>query len=260
MHTGPSSSPHASGLQSFLQPKGHTATSALTRVNAETRAQADISIMTAEGDKVTLSANSVLQAAYASYDARGRMHGQQREVHADAWQLAATHNTAIRVEGDLNDEELADIQHLLENLGTMVTDFLAGDLDEAVMPGLNLGELGTLVGFDASFEYIQQTRVEQQYTAQGSLRDTPASAKTPAESTLISPKSIARLLDRMLRAVEDSSVEPKTLLAELPKFTDTLRKNMLHQQGVDTPKTKLTELLMSQFEQHLDAEISAEQA
>lgn len=117
MHTVSAALPHAAGWHGLSMPRQQTTASVCTRAISETRTQADISLMTAEGDKVTLSVSSLLQAAYASYDARGRLAGQQLGFQADAWQLATSHQTAIGVEGALNDAERADINHLLETLG-----------------------------------------------------------------------------------------------------------------------------------------------
>jgi hypothetical protein len=50
-----------------------TQSSRLTQVQAETHTSADITLVTAEGDKVTLSTDAVMQAAYTRYDARGRL-------------------------------------------------------------------------------------------------------------------------------------------------------------------------------------------
>ena len=179
---------HAPDLHSFLPPREQASASILTRVHAETWTHADIAITTAEGDIVVLSAGAVLQTAYTSYDARGRLVGQGLDVHAEAAQLVTSQDMAITVAGDLSDAELADVYHLLENLGVIVADFLAGDLDEAVTHALDLGALDTLANFDASFSMFRHVRVEQHYTAQGNLRHTPASTEQPVSSARISPK------------------------------------------------------------------------
>ena len=181
---------HAPDLQSFWKPREQASASILTRVHAETRTHADIAITTAEGDVVMLSASAVLQTAYTSYDARGRLVGQGLEVHADAAQAVTSQDAAIAVTGDLSDAELADVHHLLENLGAIVAEFLAGDLDEAMTHALDLGALDTLANFDASFAYVQHVHVEQQYTAQETLYNTPTSMEQPVASTQINPDSI----------------------------------------------------------------------
>jgi hypothetical protein len=244
--------PHAPDLRSFLPPRERPSASILIRVHAEARTNADIAITTAEGDQVRLSASTVLQAAYTSYDAQGRLTGQDLAVHATAAQSVTSEETAITVAGDLSDEELADVHSLLENLGSIAADFLAGDVNDAVMRALDLGELDTLTNFDASFEYVQHVRVEQQYTVQEHLENTPASTETPGASAQKGPNSIERFLDSMMQVAEASQIDPETLAAALPKFTDRLMHTLINQYGADAPKTKLAKHVLTKLADHFN--------
>jgi hypothetical protein len=85
-------------------------------VQAETHTSADITLVTAEGDKVTLSTDAMLQAAYTRYDARGRLRGYGLEWHAETFQLASANDISLQIEGDLNDAERADIEQALTPL------------------------------------------------------------------------------------------------------------------------------------------------
>ena len=58
------------GREHALRYREGTYNSRLTQVQAETHTSADITLVTAEGDKVTLSTDAVMQAAYTRYDAR----------------------------------------------------------------------------------------------------------------------------------------------------------------------------------------------
>jgi hypothetical protein len=244
--------PHAPELRSFLPPRERPSASILTRVQAEARTNADIAITTAEGDQVRLSARMVLQAAYTGYDAHGRLTGQGLEVHAATAQSMASEETAITVAGDLSDEELADVHSLLENLGSIAADFLAGDVDGAAMHALDLGELGTLTNFDASFEYVQHVRVEQQYTVRENLEHTPANTETPRASAQKSPDGIECFLDSMMQVAEASQIDPETLAAALPKFADRLMHALINQHGADAPKTKLAQHVLTKFAHHFN--------
>jgi hypothetical protein len=158
---------------------------------------------------------------------------------------------AITIEGDLNDKELADVHHVLENLGAIVADFLAADVDEAVTHALDLGELDTLTNFDASFEYVQYVRVEQQYTAQGNLRNMPVSTEKSVTSTQINPNSIERFLNRMMQVTEAVQVDPEALAGALPQFTDGLMHTLTNAHGADAPKTQLAEQVLTKFADHV---------
>jgi hypothetical protein len=164
----------------------------------------------------------------------------------------ASEATAITVAGALSDAELADVHHLLESLGGIAADFLAGDVDDAVVRVLDLGELDTLANFDASFEYVQHVRVEQQYTVQENLEHTPASIETSGVSIQRRPNSIERFLDRMRQVAEASQIDPETLAEALPKFTDRLMHTLIKQYGADAPKTKLAEHVLAKFADHFN--------
>ena len=167
----------------------------------------------------------------------------------------------MTVAGDLSDAELADVHHLLAKLGAMAVVFPAGELDDAVTHALDLGELDTLVHFDASFEYVRHVRVEQHYTAQKNLRHTPASTEQPVSSARINPKSIERLLDKMMQVTEASQVDPEALAEALPQLTDRLMHTLIKQYGADAPKTQLAEQVLTKFADHLnDAVASSESA
>jgi hypothetical protein len=85
-----------------------------SRTTLNTRANAEISLVTADGDKVTLSASSALQTTHIIYDYLGRMEGQALAAHAEKLQLSSTSKFAVTVEGELDQGELADINKLLD--------------------------------------------------------------------------------------------------------------------------------------------------
>src|SRR5436853_6431539 len=78
--------------------------SRLTQVQAETHTTADITLVTTEGDKVTLSTDAVRQAADARYDAHGRLRGYVRQRHARTVKRAAAKDIALHGAGDLDAE------------------------------------------------------------------------------------------------------------------------------------------------------------
>jgi len=127
----------------------------LTQVQAQTHTSADITLVTAEGDKVTLSTDAVRQAAYTRYDARGHLRGYGIARHAAALQLASGNDIALQIEGDLNDAERADIQQALGTIEKFVADFFNGQGDEAPRRIVNLDNLNTLRSIDATLVFSQ---------------------------------------------------------------------------------------------------------
>ena len=187
-----------------VQPREGTSISRFNQVQAETHTSADITLVTTEGDKVTLSTEAVMQAAYTRYDAHGRLRGYGLERHAETFQMASANDISLQIEGDLNDAERADIQQALGTIEQFAADFFDGKGDEAPNQLFKLGNLNTLRNIDATLEFSQSLTVSQQTetralpTALPGLEPTTAALEAQPSATQ-SPKS---LLDAILHALE----------------------------------------------------------
>ncbi len=109
---------------------------------------AAISMVTAEGDVVSLSVGQgISQTSAAQFattaDGRQTMSGRATSQAAQAM--------ALTVQGDLSDEELADVRNLINDLTAIATDFFNGDLQAATSGALNLGDMGSVSSLSASF-------------------------------------------------------------------------------------------------------------
>ena len=195
--------------------------SRLSQVQAETHTSADITFVTAEGDKVTLSTDAVAQAVYTRYDARGHLQGPGSERHAEALQLAAAKDISLHIEGNLNDAERADMQQALGTLEQLATDFFSGKLDEAPSQALALGNLHTLRRVDTTLELSQSLTVSQLTETRPSADHTPAPDLNAAalEAQPSAMQSTKSLLDTILQAIAATTViqpegpsEARTLL------------------------------------------------
>jgi len=179
------------------------------QVQAETHTSADITLVTAEGDKVTLSTDAVTQAAYTRYDARGRLRGHGIERHAETFQLASANDISLQIEGDLNSAERADIQQAFGTIEQFAADFFDGKEGEAPNQIFNLGNLNTLRSIDATLELSQSLTVSQQtetraVTAAPLVLAPNAAALEAQPSAAQNPKS---LLDIILHAIETARVD-----------------------------------------------------
>ncbi|MCB2184255.1 MAG: hypothetical protein KQH63_19690 [Desulfobulbaceae bacterium] len=116
------------------------------------RNQADISIMTKDGDIVTLSqfqeqSSTVSLQQWNSPYEQG-LNFTASSLSVDAFDLS--------VKGDLDEGELQDIQHLLDDLSLIAENFFSGNLSDAFDDALNLGDMGSLAQLSASFSYTAQ--------------------------------------------------------------------------------------------------------
>ena len=107
--------------------------------------QADISITTREGDRITISSNfyhqQSLEKSWAGNSADKIIASQIEKS-----------GFSFMVQGDLNETELADLASLLDDLTQIGADFFNGNLEGAVMGALNLSDMGdSLSELRASF-------------------------------------------------------------------------------------------------------------
>ncbi len=186
-----------------------TQSSRLTQVQAETHTSADITLVTAEGDKVTLSTDAVLQAAYTRYDARGHLRGYGIDRHAETFQMASANDISLQIEGDLNSAERADIQQALGTIEQFAADFFNGKGDEAPNQIFNLGNLNTLRSIDATLEFSQSLTVSQQTETRALATAPPVLEPTAAvlEAQPSATQNPKNLLDIILHAIETARVD-----------------------------------------------------
>lgn len=196
------------GREHAVRYREGTYNSRLTQVQAETHTSADITLVTAQGDKVTLSTDAMLQAAYTRYDAHGRLQGHRTERHAETFQLASANEISLQVEGDLNDAERADIQQALDTFERFATDFFNGKVDKPANRVFDLGNLNTLRSIDATLELSQSLTVSQQTEARTVATPTPVLEQNTAalETQSSATQSPKDLLDAILHAIETVQV------------------------------------------------------
>lgn len=118
--------------------------------------QASISLTTAEGDVVTIRSSQQQAHALA--------YGQQVSAggHVQGLTMSGLEKQAfsISVQGDLNEEELRDIERLLSELSAIAADFFNGDYEQAMAGALSLGDMGSIAELQATF--IQTSMISQQ--------------------------------------------------------------------------------------------------
>lgn len=104
---------------------------------------ADITLTTKEGDKITISQSSINQQQRATSATSGSYRLMEQSMAASGMSIA--------VQGDLNDQEKADLTSLLGDLGSIATDFFKGNLQEALNGAMNIGDMGSISKLEATF-------------------------------------------------------------------------------------------------------------
>lgn len=165
------------GLEQLQSNLGATGVQAFSADYTRTE-RTEIRILTQEGDVVRLR---IGERSQASVDALTASDGESA-LSATAISLSSTSRLDIRIEGDLNESELAAITDLLANAEAIVDDFFSGD---------TLGAFETVgqLGFDSEqlASFSLRAAVREQFSFSGVGAQTQPPAEEPAQITPVGP-------------------------------------------------------------------------
>ena len=186
----------------------------LTHLNASSDTHTDLSVVTAGGDRVTLSAESLLRASYAEVNYHSTDQQSRLDVHATASQIQFGNSIEVSVQGQLDQQEQADVQLLVGKLEKVVKQFLGGDSAGALSKALQIGDLGTVASFQLNVQQSEQiafTR-EQQVSTDGTQALPRRNAGTQDQAK---PPSLA---NQIVDTIHDSKIDTKKLLQYLSQL------------------------------------------
>ena len=222
-----------------------------TQVAVNDQQQKDITIYTDEGDTVTLTMESEDQLLYANYLGQSNqsqaldiqnvavVQMQSATVRQETIEIDRQRTLTIMVEGDLSDQELADIKTALQKIDTLMTDILYhGDDSEVQATTDELRELGSLSGIEAAYQYektVAFQHAERQEETHTTAEKSPMRDHRHAGHHRM-PGS--RFIDDLVKAVKESGIKPRMFLRPLKTlFKDysghVAEKNHHGQRGPD---------------------------
>jgi hypothetical protein len=115
-----------------------------------TSQSAEITVTTAEGDKVTLSLAAQTQQTQSAYKARGKDEsGQPQNIRGGTNSSQSSTSVNVGIEGDINEKELADIKKLIEAFGQLTQ----GDSSGVA----NFSQLESLTSAQFAYNSSEQT-------------------------------------------------------------------------------------------------------
>ncbi len=232
----------------------------VTKIEAGSLTSADFTIVTAEADKVTLSANSAQGVLFQHYTAQGRTAGLPIQVHAEEFSAFSTSEFQISVEGALSEQEAADIERFLVATKNSVSSLLRGEIDEAVAQTAGLGTLDTLTSAELEVVHISSLLVEQQTVQEGSL-DLPEKFPDPTNSQVGQSHSVVnRTIEAMLQAVRDLQIDSAKLGKRLPHLLTKLFQPFIEDPKINQPQRSLLRQVEHQFLERLQQELDGEDA
>lgn len=239
-----------------LERQGNVSISESSKVITRERKSTDVTIVTAEGDKVTLSASSLMETEFTSYNHLGILKGQKTEIHGEEFTAYSNDKIFIKVEGELSVEELADIQAVMKKIEEIGDELFSGDIDGAVIGALSLGGLGSLTSLQANLQYNYSTSMEYQKSINMTEVSSPELDGLENKRGFGKLKKIRKLLDRIFQTLDDVKVKPHKISKKLPEYIDRLFDKLSKKHHFGEIKHKLAKeiksALMSKIKENFD--------
>jgi hypothetical protein len=194
-------------------------------LDAQSSTTANLTVVTAEGDKVTISQKSEAHLAYGTYNFLGQSDGQTISLLEKSVEFDHRSRLQVSVEGDLSQEERADLDKLVKKIDKVVRKFLQGDVEGALAKALKINNLGSLSSVDLAVNHTESLTVARRQTVQISDSESTKEADDPA------PTSVADLIRHIVKAVKDSRIASGKLKTHAPASIASL----FHTLGLGSP-------------------------
>ncbi len=217
------------------------------QARAETSTTSQLSFLTAEGDRVSISAGSESRFSFDSYTAQGLADGQAVDIRNQQSTTSLRSDFSLLVEGDLNEQELADIEAFIQTAENLFNNLRSGNVDEAAETALSLGELESLS--TAALFFRQETTVSVAarstvLAAQGNETSQPSQGREFAAGQ---GPSIENFLERIRKTQEQFQINPDTLATRLPTLLSTLIDSLDQPNSQEETQESLFDQIRNEF-------------
>lgn len=224
-----------------LQNTQFSGSSSRQTINAYESLDTGLTIKTREGDIVTLSSSRFAQFNSFEYNSRGEIQTDTGNAlitqHTREITLTTGDQFSFSVQGDLNEQELADIEAIVKGVDGIVAEVAQGDMEEAVAQAMAMGNYSSVSMYSADISYERSYSMTEQTS---SVASNPLLASDPDANTSRSEHSqrsnhMNGFAERMAQFLEKQ--EEKSLAkAQQPLISlfEQLQKNISDIDKTDT--------------------------
>lgn len=167
----------------------------VSAISASTDLTGQLSVTTAEGDRITLTADFEARYRAVNYQAKAETEQGTAEVKATSIEASLKKQYGVTVEGDLNEQELHDLEKLFRKVSNIFRKYFRGQDDEALAKTAKLadkfGGLSSLSSLDLSVNVersvtVVAAQVASAVTGQPALPENqPAQTPTSTQTSRI---------------------------------------------------------------------------
>lgn len=203
--------------------RGSSTAADLVAMQASSETEVEIGITTKDGDTVTISLQSEVDAGYAYYRRTGTAAGSDQEARALV--ASASQELQVTVQGSLDDQELADIASLVKQLGQAIRSFVKGDTTASASQALATTAPDSLAGFSLDMEHSDSlTLIGASATTQTRLTGTAASDQPAAQPSPALPSADGEA--SASSAAPQGAAQPGPAQPDVTGILDAIRKSV----------------------------------
>ncbi len=215
----------------------------------------DVTLVTGDGDRVTLSSVTDRQASFEVYNASGSINGTSSNSRMETFNLSSGKSMSISVEGELSEQERADIALVASTVDKMATEFFDGDVDAALASILDSGGAGTVSSISASMSHKRSFSFAHQSVevlgAPSAAGDGAApqgvSGTQIQEPGVITLDSTLGFISEMSDSVAGMGIELGEIEEELFELMDELFEEIAKEQDPNKAMDRLVHFVKDEF-------------
>ncbi|WP_020589255.1 hypothetical protein [Desulfobacter curvatus] len=146
---------NANGLHNRAALSNNSSASSSSELSVASYSSLDagLTIQTREGDMVTLSTSQYSELEAYEYSSRGVVSNKDGYAAASynirEITLTTGETFSFTVEGDLNEEELEDIESIITGVDNIIGEMMEGDLQDAVSQAMRMGYYDSIYSYEA---------------------------------------------------------------------------------------------------------------
>lgn len=205
--------------QSYPKIPEATFASRSRQVQAYEQLNAGLTIQTREGDVVTLSSSSHAGFSASSYTSQGVLESDSGKAsvnrHSREIVLTTGESFSFSVTGDLNEQELEDIENIIRGIDAIISEVAEGDMDDAVETALSMGTYESISRYAADVRYARTYSMTQGTSSPG----IGGGMEDGRSGTGGRPVGIAGVFEKMAGLLED---QEEKLLEKASQPLDSL--------------------------------------
>ena len=227
----------------------------LTRIETSNQQNKDITLVTDEGDRVTISSSFQRQAVYSTYEGisqytvsatsenLGMENTELTMFEGEQFDYENDRNFSISVDGDLNKQELKSIRKAVKTIDKIMTDILYGKhIPKGLAKAIEISNLGSIASLEANYQYdktvlVEQTAIQEAVTYSMDGLVEPIAPPNTNELPIENP------IDEMITAVKDSGVKPSKFIKPVKKLFANMLNNLPDSDPQNKPKAHLAKLI-----------------